>query len=443
MTLLRHAGLRDGTRADVRIEGTDIGAAGPAGSLQRRPGEQEIDLTGYLLLASPVEAHAHLDKCFSLDRTDRRPAGLAGAIDLYRELAKDMDVPDVLARARAGAWQAVASGATAIRTHVDIGEVIGLNGLEAVIALRDELSGVVPLQIAALVPRPVTGREGAENRALLRAAMDRGADLVGGAPHTDADPRGALEFCMQTAADSARPVDLHMDETLDESMLGLADLAVMARGFPHPVTASHCVSLGVQPLHVQRRVAEALAEAAVGVVTLPQSNLYLQAQGWLTSPPRALTAVRTLLEAGVTVAAGSDNVQDVFNPMGRGDPITTAWLLATVAHLSPEVAYGLVSTGGRRALGLPASQVRPGDRADLLAIASQSVTGALASGTEDRMVFCGGALVARTTVERQLRLKRQVHQPPSPHGNRCGSGDGAGAETVPSSESAGGVRDDH
>jgi cytosine/creatinine deaminase len=412
MTLLRHATLIDGRLADVRIDGTDIGTVGPAGGLPWRHGEQEIDLTGYLLLPAPVEAHAHLDKCFSIGRADRRPVGLAGAIELYRQLKKDMDVPDVLARARAGIRQSVASGVTAIRSHVDVGEVIGLRGLEALIAVRDELLDVLPLQIVALASCPVTGREGAENRALLAAAMDRGADLVGGVPHIDTDPTGALEFCLQTAADVGKPIDLHMDETLDDAMLSLSDLAAMARGFPQPVTASHCVSLGVQPLHIQRQVAEALAEAEVFVVTLPQSNLYLQAQGRVTAPPRGLTAVRTLLEAGVTVASGSDNVQDVFNPVGRGDPIATAWLLVAAVHLSPEAAYGTVSSAGRRALGLATTQVGPGDRADLLAIAGNSVTEALASGTEDRMVFCGGALVARTTVERQLHL-------PAPGSDRC------------------------
>ena len=41
----------------------------------------------------------------------------------------------------------------------------------------------------------------------------------------------------------------------------------------------------------------------IAVMTLPQTNLFLQARGWATAPPRGLTALRPLLEAGVTVAA--------------------------------------------------------------------------------------------------------------------------------------------
>ena len=51
--------------------------------------------------------------------------------------------------------------------------------------------------------------------------------------------------------------------------------------------------------------------------------------------PRGLTAVRALREAGVVVAAGADNLQDPFNPLGRACPFETAGLMVWTAHLSP------------------------------------------------------------------------------------------------------------
>ena len=64
-------------------------------------------------------------------------------------------------------------------------------------------------------------------------------------------------------------------------------------------------------------VAAEVAEAGVAVVTLPQTNLFLQGRDHATATPRGLTALRPLLEAGVTVAGGADNLQDPFNTMGR------------------------------------------------------------------------------------------------------------------------------
>ncbi|MFL5796475.1 MAG: amidohydrolase family protein [Actinomycetota bacterium] len=404
MTLLRSASLADGSRADVRIDDDLIGAVGPAGSLEPAPGEEVHDLAGYLLLPAPAEPHAHLDKALTADRVPNPEGDLPGAIEAWIEHRRSIDVPDALERGRSAALAALAHGATAIRSHVDVGEGIGLRSLEALLALREELAGLVELQIVALVSRPVTGPEGAENRAMLPAALELGADMVGGAPHVDPDPPAALRFCMETAAEFGRPVDLHMDETLDQAMLVLPELArwVLDHGFPHPVTASHCVSLGIQPAATQADVAGRLAAARISVVAMPQTNLYLQGRGWDTSPPRGITALVPLMAAGVVVAAGGDNVQDPFNPMGRGDPLETAGLLVSAAHLAPDHAYRLVSGGARAVMGLAPVEVAPGFPADLLAVAASSVREAIATATPDRFVFSGGRLAARTRVERQV-----------------------------------------
>jgi cytosine/creatinine deaminase len=401
--LLRGATLADGSPVDVRAEGDRLALVAEPGMVQPREGEETHDLSGYVLLPAPAEPHAHLDKAFTAARVPNPSGDLEGAIEAWLDYRAGLTVDDVMDRARRGALQSLARGATAIRTHVDVGEGIELRALQALVALRDELAGFMPIQIVALVSRPLTGAAGAENRAFLRAAMEAGADLVGGAPHVDPDPPAALEFCMQTAAEFGRPVDLHMDETLNASMLGLADLARrVIEGFPHPVTASHCVSLGIQPPEVQSMVARDVAAAKISVVSLPQTNLYLQARGVETSPPRGLTAVRALLSAGATVAAGCDNVQDPFNPLGRGDPLETAGLLVAAAHLTPSEAYGLVSAGARSAMGLPSVDVTPGSRCDLLAVAGSSLPEVVATANEDRYVFAAGRLASRTRVERRV-----------------------------------------
>src|SRR5690606_34419752 len=162
-------------------------------------------------------------------------------------------------------------------------------------------------------------------------ALDAGADIVGGCPHLEHDGGGGIEaatdVCLQIATDVGKPVDLHTDETLDPTANGLDVLArrVLA-GFDLGATASHCVSLGQQPAEQQQATAERVAAAGIGVVALPQTNLFLQGRG--RSPmPRGLTAVDVLRRAGVTVAAGADNVQDPFNPVGRACPFETAGLM--------------------------------------------------------------------------------------------------------------------
>jgi cytosine deaminase len=90
-----------------------------------------------------------------------------------------------------------------------------------------------------------------------------------------------------------------------------------------------------------------------------------------------------LLDAGVVLAAGADNVRDPFNPVGRSDPLETAALLVMAGHLTPQEAWEAISSGARRAMGLPAAALQPGAPAEILATRGSSLADAVARASED------------------------------------------------------------
>lgn len=384
--------LPDGTRTSVRIEDGVVAAHG----VEPARGEDVVDAAGRLLLPAMAEAHAHLDKAFLAETVPNPTGDLMGAI-LAMEAHRDrITVASTIERAERAARLIAANGATAIRTHADITEGCGTTSVEALITVRERVRDVVDIQVVALGGMPILGPEGAEERALLRAAIEMGVDAVGGCPHLESDPVAATDLWMNAAADAGLPVDLHTDETLDPTRFALPYLAdvVLRWGFPHGVTASHCVSLGMQPSHEQQRVAELVAEAGIHVVALPSSNLYLQGRDHQQAMPRALTAVKALREAGVDVAAGADNLQDPFNLVGRGDCLETASLMVMAGHLLPDDAYHSVAGAARAALGLPVAGTAPGEVADLVLVPAASVREAVAFGPAGRTVVRAGRVVA-------------------------------------------------
>jgi cytosine deaminase len=153
---------------------------------------------------------------------------------------------------------------------------------------------------------------------------------------------------------------------------------------------------------VQTRTARELADAGVAVVVLPQTNLYLNAVGVDTAPPRGIAPVTMLVGAGVVVAAGSDNLQDPFNPVGDADPLHTASLMVTAAHQLPELALRQISEAGRAVLGLAPAGVSPGMVADLVAVPAGDEASLIAECRPDRMVISRGRLVASTSIEHHV-----------------------------------------
>ncbi len=398
--VLRSATLPDGRTADVALADGVISRIDPAG--QGGAGSVELDLTGQLLLPALVEPHAHLDKALTAAEVENPAGDLAGAVTAWLAYRGGLARDEVVERATRAVRGYSERGATAVRSHVDIGTDLGLRALDALIEVRAAVADLLDLQLVAFTDVPLTGVAGADNRALLRDALAAGADAAGGCPHLDPDPVGYQRIVLDLAAEYRRPIDLHTDETLDPAVLTLESYAalVTGTGFTYGAVASHCVSLGMQPPEVTDRVCAAVAAAGIAVVCLPQTNLYLQARDVTTAPPRGLTAVRALRAAGVTVAAGGDNVQDPFNSIGRGDPFDTASLLILASHDDPADAYAAVSRDARAAIGLPAVQVRPGAPAELLAVPARTVREAVAVAPPDRLVIHRGRVVAHTRLVR-------------------------------------------
>ncbi len=356
------------------------------------------DLAGWLLVPSLAEPHAHLDKALTAELVPNPRGDLIGAIEAWHGAAAAglITHDGMVERAIAAIDKLLVHGVTAVRTHVN---VLESTGAAAVLALREAaraFEGLLDLQIVGLVGFPITGPNGAGTRAALAASLEAGLDLVGGCPHLDPDGLGLIDLALTAATEAGIGIDFHVDEVLDPGVLTLRDFAksVIDTGFEHPVTASHCVSLGLQQPDVQAEVASLVAEANMSIVPLPQTNLFLQGREQPTATPRALTAVAALQEAGVNVAAGGDNVQDPFNLVGRSDPLETAALMVMAGHQLPDEAFAMVSANVRTALGLPAVSVEVGSPADLLAIDAPSVRGAIADAPMSRRVFRAGTLVA-------------------------------------------------
>ncbi|MDH6497260.1 MULTISPECIES: amidohydrolase family protein [unclassified Streptomyces] len=374
--LLCGARLTDGRTVDVRLSGGRIEAVGTAGSLAvggTRACGARVDLSGYLLLPAPAEPHAHGDTALSAD--------VEGPVSF--------DPREVQRRATEAALLQLGHGATALRAHVRVGDVQGLGALAAVLQARRSLRGLAELTAVAM-PRVLTGVAGAEGLAVLRDALKMGASVVGGCPDLDPDPTGYAEAILEVASEHGCPVDLHTDAT---DPARLARLAAMAGGLRPGVTLSPCAGLDHLPAEVVSRTADQLAAAGVAVVCLPQG-------GCAGVDRRGTAPVRLLRAAGVRVAAGSGALRDACNPVGRGDPLEAAYLLASRYGLRPEDAYDTVSTSARAVLGLPEVRVEAGFPAELLAVRGDRLAGAL-SLAYSRIVVHRGRVVARTSAVRE------------------------------------------
>jgi cytosine deaminase len=402
--LLTDALLPDGSRVDVELAGGTVTAIRPAGNSTPRTGA--VDLEGYLLLAAPAEPHAHLGSTGA--GTTARPSPVP---------SEDQE-EQIAAAARSTAMQMLRNGTTAIRSHVDLHpDGDRLRSVRALVRVREELAGLVDLQLVALGTR--AGGDGPADTdpddALLDEALDLGMDLVGGAPHLASDPLAELRRLVATAKRRKVGLDLHIDEVPDRRApeagaeaaggpLSLPQYARLVRGWTRPVSAANCRRLAELDDDDLTEILTDVLASDLGIIALVRSD---SAPGTehRPSPGGPFAPLRALVDRGVRIAGGgaagcavSEAGAEQPDGHGRGhaDALGTARLLAVAGPLSAHEAYAAVSQGARSVMGLPLAGISVGEQAEFLAVRAGGLADALAHASPDRMVIHGGRLVAQS-----------------------------------------------
>ncbi|WP_191629254.1 amidohydrolase family protein [Pandoraea terrae] len=345
-------------------------AAGPAQSLWLPP---------------LVERHAHADRAFQANAA--MPASLPDAIGLAESMRGISSEDEFYHRAARYFDCALMHGATRVRTHTDVDDLVGERALRGVVAAARDRADKMDVEIVAFA-NARTDPASSAGRAHLTRALALGAGWLGAVPAFCRSPAKAVDALLDLASETGAPVDLHLDEhgDADASLTAWVAHSARERGLQGRVTISHACALAALPHAERARICEALAESDIAVVVLPATNLFLQGRGEGTPRERGVTIARELLTAGVRVGWGSDNVRDAFFPYGNADPLEAAFLAALAAHVD-DVAQLLAGISDH------ASAPRVGEPANFVLVPADSWRDALARRPGGRLVFRNGVPV--------------------------------------------------
>ena len=376
-------------------------------------GDEEIDAGGRAALPGFVEPHLHLDKAFLHRRLPARSGSLEEAIRVTGILKAKQEREDVLERSRRVLDMALKNGTTFVRAHPDVDPIQGLIGVETAVQLRDEYRELLDLQIVAFPQEGILKTEGVDD--LMEAALDLGADVVGGCPYNELTPddtRAHIDRVFDLALRRDRPIDLHLDfadDTSDERFAAARYVAqkTIATGYQGRVALGHVTSLGALTADEAAPVIELLHEADIHVVTLPATDVYLGGRRDEVSPRRGLTPVRALHAAGVNVAYSSNNVRNAFTPFGAADPLQIGNLLAHLVQFgTPEHQAEILkmgTTNAARVVGVAEDYgLAVGKQADLVILDTFSVADALLDLPPRSWVIKRGRVAVITTVESRI-----------------------------------------
>jgi cytosine deaminase len=378
----------------------------------------EIDAGGRLVTAPFVDSHFHLDAVLTAGTPRRNASGtLLEGIALWGELQPLLHHDAVKERAREYLRWCVSQGILFLRSHVDICQE-SLVGVRALVELRDELRGIIDVQLVAFPQHGLLRFPGAPD--LLDEALDLGVDIVGGIPHYERSREAgvaSIRMLMDRAERRGLAVDMHCDETDDPLSRFVEVLAeeTVARDMQERVTGSHLTSLHSVDNAYFAKLLGLLVESSIAVVSNPLLNMITQARADTYPKRRGLTRVPELMAAGVNVCFGHDCTLDPWYPLGAADMLEVASMGVHACQMSGEHQLGLmfdaVTVNGARTLGLSGYGLEVGCAGDLVVLDAFSVADALRTRPARLAVVRGGEVVARATAPERTLLSPGLHGP--------------------------------
>ena len=376
--LIRNARLRGHEKpCDIAIADGRVASIGTAGVATAG---SEIDARGNLVTPSFVNPHLHLCKVWTLPmmteealnayQSDGMSQALS-AIDLASKVKEKYDAAWILPNARRAVALAALYGTLHIRALADVDSKAKLEGVKALIAVREEFRGIVDIQVVAFAQDGIVRDPGTDK--LMHEAMALGCDVVGGIPWieaTDTDAKKHIDVCFDLAQEVNKDVSMLLDDAGNASLRTLEMMALTAIecGWEGRALAHHCRAMSLYPAPYFERLCATLRKAKVPVVTDPH-----------TGPLHA--RVRELLAAGITVCLGQDDISDAYYPYGRNNMLEVAFLashlLWMMSRADMETLYDMITTAPAKAMNIADHGLAVGNAANFVVLDQSDVNEAL------------------------------------------------------------------
>lgn len=383
-----------GRRAGGFFEGALILSDGKVAGMTAGdiPDLPQVPARGRILLPGLSDPHVHLDKCHTAHRLPAIGGDLMAAIAAQAADKVRWTPADIRARAERGLAELCAAGCRQVRSHVDWGnDVDPAAAPQAWPVLRElarDWSDRIDLQLAALIGPDVLADADLARPIAQHLARDGG--VLGLFLSEQPERESAIANAVALAGVFDLPLDFHVDEGLSPALDGLGLIAdeVLRCGHAGPVLCGHASSLMNLSGPALARTLDKVALAGLAVVSLPTTNLYLQARNPGATPDRrGITRLHELAAAGVTVALGNDNVRDAFFPLGQHDSLALLALAVPALQLDPPFDrwLPLVTSNAARAMGAKPIWIDHASLPDLMLVEATDMAGLLAAPARTRL----------------------------------------------------------
>jgi len=256
-------------------------------------------------------------------------------------------------RIRQGLDILVAQGCKLTCSFVDAYDAVGHKAIDAANKVKEEYKDKIKL---LTITQPLGGLVNREARDLYEAITAK-ADIAGGLPSKDRpNDDENLDILFQIAKNLNKPIHVHIDQENNPNERDTEKLvnATIKHGYQGRVVAVHAISTSAQPMEYRKDLYKKMADAGMAVAVCPGAALGMrQLDQYQANVHNSIANVPEMLEAGITVGLGVDNVYDFYQPFIDGDMwVELRMLMEACRFYDFDKLVDIATTNGKKLLSI-------------------------------------------------------------------------------------------
>lgn len=309
-----------------------------------------------------VNTHMHIDRAFTVTPENWRltNATLQEKWDFVDAMKRGATVKDIERRMRLAVESQLAQGAQALCSFIDCDSVVEDRALVAADRIREEYKGDIEIVYAS---QPLKGVIDPVEYTWFKRSAEF-VDIIGGLPERDERDHGRgeehVDRLIELVLEHDKPLHVHADQMNDPNQRDTEMILrkVKDAGLIGRLSLIHSISLAAQPQAYRSMIYECMREVDASVIVCPSAWIDSRRSEVLAPTHNAMAPVDELLRAGVPVALGTDNIQDIYKPFSDGDMEKELWLAIEANHLFGSADFdfdtlaAMASTNGLKVLHL-------------------------------------------------------------------------------------------
>ena len=301
-------------------------------------------------------SHSHLDRAYSINEKDldytvyEQLHEKWKLVDEYKRNSSEEDYYNHIALAL---FEQKNFGVTSCLSFIDLDEVCEERAINAAIKAKKYAKEHLSIDFV-IACQTLKGVLSKNSRMLLEKNIEK-FDVIGSLPAADSDIEKHLDVVLGWGKSLGKRVHVHVDQLnkVEERETEILIDKISEHGMEGRVTAVHSISLACHPKQYRYNIYSKSKDVGLSFISCPSAWIDHRRTETLSVTHNAVTPVDEMLQFGLTVAIGSDNIHDIYKPFSDGNMMTELRFLLESTHCyNMKELCKIAGENGRSIIGL-------------------------------------------------------------------------------------------